>query len=312
VSRPIVVVGSVNLDLVCAVERIPVPGETLIGGDVRLFGGGKGANQAVAVARLGYPVTLIARVGDDAFGRDLRSALRTAGVDVRHVLATRHTPTGSAFICTDRRGENSIVVSPGANRRLRPADIERRLGVLRSAGMVLLQLETPMDTVEYVAGAAHRAGVPVMLDPAPARALSSRLLRRITWLTPNETEARVLCGTGTLALTRRAVAAAARQLRSRGAGSVVVKLGRRGAYVTLDDGGVLVPAFRVRTVDTTAAGDAFNAGLAVALTTGQAPVDAVRYAAGVGAISVTRPGAQPSMPTAREVQRLLRAGAPGS
>jgi ribokinase len=305
VTRPILVVGSVNLDVVCAVDHLPAAGQTVTGDDVRLFNGGKGANQAVGVARLGYPVSVLGCVGDDAAGVRLRHGLRAAGVRVRSLITVSRTPSGTALICTDRHGENTIVVSPGANSRLRPRDVERHRAALRAAGMLLLQLEVPLDTVECAAALAHRDGIPVMLDPAPACALPARLLRHITWLTPNETETRTLIGAGTGTLTRAAAHEAARTLRQRGPRAVIIKMGRRGAYLTDGDTARDVPAFRIRAVDSTAAGDAFNAGLAVALMQGQPLPDAARYASAVAAISVTRPGAQPSMPTSRDVRRFL-------
>lgn len=312
--RPILVVGSINLDVVCEVAHIPRPGQTVMGRDVQLFHGGKGANQAMGIARLGHPVRMAGRLGDDAASTRLRAGLRAGGVDVRHVAATRRTPSGMALICTDRRGENSIVVSPGANARLTPLDIRPLTAVLRSCAMVLLQLEIPFETVDRVTVLAQRAGVPVMLDPAPARDLPASLLRRVTWLTPNESEAAHLCGgtatgttTATTTMTRTAARAHAEALRARGCGTAIITLGRQGCCVAAGAARAYnVPAFRVRAVDSTAAGDAFNAGLAVALARGTPLADAVRYASAVAAVSVTRRGAQPSMPTAGDVSRFLR------
>jgi ribokinase len=307
--RPIVVVGSVNLDMVSRVDALPAPGQTVLGDDVRLFDGGKGANQAVGVARLGYPVILIARVGGDPAGVRLTTALASRGVDMRATMVTRGVPSGMALITTDRRGQNSIVVSPGANARLSPADIDRRRGILRSAGMVLVQLEIPLETVVRVVALADEAGVPVMLDPAPAREFPPRLMRRIAWLTPNETEAVRLCD-GDGARLRPATWQRARDLagalRGRGARNVVVTLGRRGCCVAEASGSLRGHrAFRVTAVDTTAAGDAFNAGLAVALLRGRSVPDAIRYASAAAAIAVTRRGAQPSMPNDRSVARFM-------
>jgi ribokinase len=259
----------------------------------------------MGIARLGHPVRMVGRVGDDDTGVQLRAGLRAGGVDVRRVAVTRGTPSGMALIVTDKRGENSIVVSPGANARLTPRDVQPLATLLRSCAMVLLQLEIPIETVDRVTLLAHRAGVPVMLDPAPARDLPARLLRRITWLTPNESEAALLCGaTATTTVTRAMASTYAKALRARGCGAAIVTLGARGSFVAAPDGtAYAVPAVRVRAVDTTAAGDAFNAGLAVALVRGDALATAVRYASAVAAISVTRVGAQPSMPTAAEVAR---------
>lgn len=306
---PVVVVGSVNLDIVSTVVHIPTAGETVLGSDVQLYEGGKGANQAVGVARLGYPVSLIGRVGDDDAGVRLRAALAQRGVDVRATLVTRGVPTGMALIATDRVGQNSIVVSPGANARLSPRDIERHAGLIRSAGMVLIQLEIPFATVRRVTEIAARAAVPVMMDPAPARSLPADLLRRLTWLTPNEGEAAALTGSGDAGARMSAALARqlARRLQRRGPKHVIITLGPRGCCVAADTGAVRVhPGFRVRAVDTTGAGDAFNAGLAVALLRGAAVDAAVRYASAVAAVAVTRFGAQPSMPDARTVARLMR------
>jgi ribokinase len=300
-TRPILVVGSVNMDAVCRVDSLPRPGQTIMGDDVQFFHGGKGANQAMGIARLGHPVRMVGRVGDDDTGVQLRAGLRAGGVDVRRVAVTRGTPSGMALIVTDKSGENSIVVSPGANARLTPRDVQPLATLLRSCAMVLLQLEIPLETVDRVTLLAHRAGVPIMLDPAPARDLPARLLRRITWLTPNESEAAQLSG-----VTRGTARSHAMALRARGCGTAIVTLGGRGSYVAAADGTTYaVPAVRVRAVDTTAGGDAFNAGLAVALVRGDPLADAVRYASAVAAISVTRVGAQPSMPTAAEVRRFI-------
>ena len=304
--KPIVVVGSVNLDLVCTGKRIPAPGETLTGGNFQTFFGGKGANQAVAVGRLGYPVSMIARVGDDPFGSQLRKGLRAAKVNTREVTTAPDTPSGVALISVDAKGQNSIMVIPGANGTLLTQHLEKASAMLRSAGMILAQLEIPIETVEYLCEAAHRNGTPLMLDPAPARQLPRKLLKRVTYLTPNETETAALCGLKGSTLTAAAIAGAASDLRSKGVANVILKLGARGAYIDAVDGTrKLVPSFKVPVVDSTAAGDAFNAGLAVALMLGKNLTDAARYAVAVGAVSVTRAGAQPAMPTAKEVETLL-------
>jgi ribokinase len=305
--KPIVVVGSVNLDLVCTAERIPVPGETLTGANFQTFYGGKGANQAVAVGRLGYPVSMVAKVGDDEFGPRLRNGLRAAGVNVRAVGTAKGTASGVALISVDRKGQNSIIVVPGANGRLLPRDLEKALPVLRSAGMILAQLEVPMETVEYLCGAAQRLKVPLMLDPAPARPIPLRMLRQVTYLTPNESETCTLCDAGGRDLNLSTAAEFAQILRSQGAANVIIKMGGSGAYVSGANGFARrVPAFKVKAVDSTAAGDAFNGGLAVALMRGKTLEEAVRFGAAVAAISVTRRGAQPAMPTAREVSSFLK------
>lgn len=309
--KRIVVVGSVNLDLVCTADRIPARGETIAGSNFQVFDGGKGANQAVAVARLGYPVSMIAKVGGDEFGTRLRRGLQAAGVNVRAVTRARRTSSGVALISTDSQGQNSIVVVPGANGKLLPRDLGSALPQLRSAGMILAQLEVPLETVEYLGDVAHRFQVHLMLDPAPAREIPSHLLRQVTFLTPNETETCILCGVACHELNPSTAADFAQCLQSRGARNVIIKMGTRGAYVAGADGlEKMLPAFKVQAVDSTAAGDAFNGGLAVAMMRGKNLEAAARFASAVAALSVTRMGAQPSMPTAREVSRFLKRPAP--
>ena len=304
--KSIIVVGSVNLDLVCTGKRIPAPGETITGDQFQTFHGGKGANQAVAIGRLGYPVSMVAKVGDDEFGDRLRKGLQAADVDVAAVGTAKGTASGVALITVDAQGQNSITVVPGANGKLLPRDIEKALPRLRSAGMILAQLEIPMDTIEYLSELAERLQIPLMLDPAPARAISRDVLRRVTYLTPNETEASALCGMPAGDLNPDNAGEYAGKLLKSGAANVIIKMGGRGAYVAGADGTrMMVPSFKVRVVDSTAAGDAFNGGLAVALMRGMSLVEAAWFGAAVGALSVTRAGAQPAMPTAREVNRLL-------
>jgi ribokinase len=305
--KSIVVVGSVNLDLVSTGKRIPAPGETVTGDRFQTFHGGKGANQAVAVGRLGYPVSMVAKLGDDEFGPRLRQGLADAGVDVRAVGTATGTASGVALISVDARGQNSITVVPGANGKVLPRDLDKALPTLRSAGMILAQLEIPMETVEHLSEIAERFQVPLMLDPAPARPISRHVLRRVTYLTPNESEAATLCGTAFGDLTPQNAGQYAEKLLKSGAANVIIKMGGRGAFLASADGlRTMVPSFKVRVVDSTAAGDAFNGGLAVALMNGANVPEAVRFAAAVGAVSVTRAGAQPAMPTAREVNRLLK------
>lgn len=303
--KPIVVVGSINLDLVAATERIPVAGETVIGSRFQTFPGGKGANQAVAAARLGASVAMIGNLGSDSFGTELNAGLQQAGVDTTAVRFMDGS-SGVALITTDATGNNSITVVPGANGQLLPADLDRNLGLIRGAGMLLAQLEIPLPTVEYLGALARENGIPFVLDPAPARPLPDSLMQSVTWLTPNETETCSLLGNALPGLPADMLANAANTLLARGCENVVLKLGDRGCYVALSNGARnLVPAFKVRAVDTTAAGDAFNGAMAVALLNGYAPMEAALWASGAAAISVTRHGAQPSMPTASEVARFL-------
>jgi ribokinase len=298
--RPIVVVGSINLDLVVGAERIPRVGETITGKTFNTYFGGKGANQAVAAAKLLYPVAMVGCVGTDAFGGQLREGLVDAGVDTSGISIVGG-PSGVALITTSSLGENNIVVVPGANGHLEPAILERTAPLLQRAGMILTQLEIPIQTVEYLADLAERNDIPLMLDPAPAHDLPTSLLRKITWLTPNETETQEILKIHISSDEDCNVAA--ESLLSRGAKNVLLKIGTRGAIVAQQNGvREIVPAFPVKAVDTTAAGDAFNGGFAVGLMKGMDAIESARFAAAVAAISVTRPGAQPSMPTLQEVE----------
>jgi ribokinase len=304
-QKPIVVVGSINLDLVASTDRIPQVGETVIGRTLTTFFGGKGANQAVAVARLGYPVSMIGNVGNDAFGTQLRNGLAEAGVNTEHV-ETVEGSSGTALIITGPNGENSIVVVPGANAHVTPKSLERAAPLLKQAGFILVQLEIPLETVEYLAEFAERYDIPFMLDPAPARELPASLLRRVSWLTPNETETRELLKAN-LDDNEQSANAAADQLLSRGVKNVVLKLGSRGCAVAQgSQSKERIPAFSVNAVDTTAAGDAFNAGFAVGLISGYSASESGVFASAVAALSVTRPGAQSSMPRSAEVEEFLR------
>ncbi len=303
-QKPIVVVGSINLDLVVGADRIPQIGETIIGNSFRTFYGGKGANQAAAIAKLGYPVSMVGNVGNDAFGKLLRNGLEDAGVDATYVN-TLEGASGVALITTGRKGENNIVVVPAANSHLTPKVLEKAATILERAGFLLAQLEIPLETVDYLARFAERHDIPLMLDPAPARELSGELLRRVSWITPNETETEVLLHTKFENGDQGSYLAAERLLGC-GVKNVLLKLGSRGCLIAQ---GALpkerVPAFSVDAVDTTAAGDAFNAGFVVGLMRGSTVVRSAVFASAVAAISVTRPGAQPSMPTLAEVQAFL-------
>jgi ribokinase len=305
-QKPIVVVGSINTDLVAVTKRIPAVGETVIGSDFQIHPGGKGANQAVAVARLGYPVRLVGRLGNDAFGTELRVHLEQAGVDIAGV-STSDGASGVAVIVVSRDGENIIVLAPGANSKVTPEDIDRNLSILRSAGMVLAQLEIPVETVEYLARVCARENVPLILDPAPAMALPSGMFKDIAWFTPNQTEAAFYLGNKPPESNPQAPAEMAKIFLSNGCQGVVLKMGARGTYLTSQgDVGGSVSAFPVDAIDTTAAGDAFNAGFATALMLGESPLDSAVFAAAVAAISVTRKGAQPSMPSMAEVKDFMR------
>jgi ribokinase len=304
-QKPIIVVGSINTDLVSVTKRIPAVGETVIGSDFQIHSGGKGANQAVAVARLGYPVRLIGRLGNDAFGAELRTNLEKAGVEITAV-STSDGASGVAVIVVSEHGENSIVLAPGANSKVTPEDIDANISIVRRAGMVLAQLEIPLETVEYLAHVCARENVPLILDPAPARELPPGIFKDIAWFTPNQTEAAFYLGIEHPESNPTAPAEMAKVFLSKGCRGVVLKMGAHGTYLASKDGiGSLVPAFSVNAIDTTAAGDAFNAGFATALMLGKSPLDSATFAAAVAAISVTRIGAQPSMPSMAEVKEFM-------
>ncbi|MEO0495121.1 MAG: ribokinase [Actinomycetota bacterium] len=296
----VAVVGSANLDLVVEVDTIPLVGETVLGGDLRRIPGGKGANQAVAAARLGRAVAMIGRVGADEGGTLLRAALDGDGVETTHLLTTPDIPNGVALISVAADGDNAIVVSPGANGRVGPDDIEAASAVLESAAVTLVQLEVPL---EAVAAAAARAGGTVILNPAPAppEPLPMSLLADVDVLVPNQTELATLAGHDG-PVDRVVAAELATRLPSR---SVIVTLGAEGALVVLDGEATHVPAPVVTPVDTTAAGDSFCGALADGLVRGLDLVDATRWAVRVGAATTQRPGAQPSLPRPDEVDGLI-------
>jgi ribokinase len=304
--KPVVVVGSINIDLVASAERIPLPGETVRGSNFEVHPGGKGANQAVAVARLGYPVQLIGKVGTDVFGGQLLTYLKGTGVDVQAV--ERHDgASGVATITVSPRGENSIVVVPGANAQVTPAFLDQHRETIRSAGIVLAQLEIPVETVMYLATLCAEDTVPLVLDPAPAQTLPAEIFQHVCWFTPNETEADFFfSGEPAGRASVRKPEQVASTLLNLGVQGVVLKKGSSGAYLASPEDDVELPAFPVKVVDTTAAGDAFNGAFAMALMLGLKPVAAARFASAAAAVSVTRPGAQPSMPSKTEVDELLK------
>jgi ribokinase len=300
VEKRLLVVGSINIDLVACASRLPAPGETILGSSFDVFNGGKGANQAVAIAKLGAQVDIIASLGTDLFTERLLSGLKAAGVDT-HAVQMVAGPCGVAHISRADNGENSIIVVSGANRLLSAAYIDAHLEIVQKAKMILVQLETPLEAVIRLAEQAAETKTPLMLDPAPAIPLPEALLSRTTWLTPNETEAQILLGRVTIDPP-----AAAEKLLAMGVRNVALKLGSQGVFLAgRDCAAQQIPAFKVKVIDTTAAGDCFNAAFAVALTRGKPPADAARYAAAAAAISVTRAGAQPSLPSAAEVEAFL-------
>jgi ribokinase len=301
-----VVVGSANLDLVAVVENFPGVGATVTGTDFQIHPGGKGANQAVAVARLGYPVRMIGKLGSDAFGAQLEKHLLSAGVDTAGLTRTEGA-SGVALIVVSKKGENSIVVTPGANAKVSPRVIEDNLSMIRNAGLVLAQLEIPLETVECLGMICAREQVPLILDPAPATKLPPALLECVTWFTPNESEAAFYLNDGDSRAATLSPPQIAEELLGKGCINVVLKMGVRGVYLaTQGRHGEFVPAFPVKAIDTTAAGDAFNGAFAVGLMQKKSPRESASFAAAVAAISVTRNGAQPSMPTIGEVELFLQ------
>jgi ribokinase len=297
----ITVVGSANMDLIARVPRLPALGETVLGSSLRRSPGGKGANQAVAIARAGGDVVFVGRLGRDAHGAEIRESLQRAGVKMNHVTDDPESPTGTALIAVDENGENSIVVIPGANARVSSADVDRASDIIRRSAVLVLQLEIPMATVEHAARLGRAAGTVTVLNPAPARMLEPSTLQLVDVLVANEHEVGVLSGMGSPVDP----ASAARLLLDHGIASVVVTLGSRGAAVVTQHQETDIPAFPVEVVDSTGAGDAFVGNLARSLEAKQAIAQAVRFASAAAALSVRAEGAQPSMPTLEQTERLL-------
>lgn len=298
-GKPIVVVGSLNMDLVMRTPRVPAGGETLHGHEFATLPGGKGANQAVACARLGARVSMIGQVGSDGFGTTLRDGLAADGIDVTGVTQTASVGTGVAMILVEDIGQNRIVLAAGANGALTPASLDAHVGAIAGAAMLVLQLEVPMPVVQRAIEIAHAAGVPVLLNPGPAAPLPENLWGQIDILVPNESEASLLSG---IEVTDVASAfAAARLLRQRGVSYVLITLGANGVAVVDDAGERHLPAHVVKAVDTTAAGDTFIGGLSAGLVEGMSLIDAVALGQRASALCVTRHGAQPSIPYRREL-----------
>lgn len=301
--KKIVVIGSSNTDMVVRTPALPRPGETVLGGEFIMAPGGKGANQAVAAARAGGEVTFIARIGDDIFGRQSLEGLVRDGIHIEHIVEDKNSPSGVALIIVGPDGENCIAVASGSNAGLAAADVRKAKAVISSADIVLLQLESPLETVQEAAGIAAAAGVPVILNPAPARALSDDILKNVAYLTPNETEAEIL--TGITLIKSSDLAEAAGMLLAKGMKAVLITLGANGVYVASREKQEVVPAFKVIPVDTTAAGDAFNGALAVALAERKPLFEAARMANAAAALATTKMGAQPSLPSRRDIDELL-------
>ena len=302
-GKRIVVVGSSNTDMIIKVPHVPVPGETIIGGKFSTAAGGKGANQAVAAARAGGDVTFIARLGDDMFGQQAKDGFVKDNINVDHVLTDKDAPSGVALIFVGEDGENSIAVASGANANLSPSDVQAASDAISSADILVMQLETPLETVLKAASIASKNGVKVILNPAPAQKLSDDILSHVSILTPNESEAELL--TGIKVETERDVAAVADALMAKGIETVIVTMGPKGAFVATADSKEVIPGFSVKAVDATAAGDVFNGTLAVAVAEGRPLKEAVTFANAAAALSVTKLGAQPSAPTREEIDKFL-------
>ena len=299
-NKAIVVVGSTNTDMVIKTSKLPLPGETILGGEFLMNPGGKGANQAVAAARLGGKVTLVAKTGEDIFGRQTKSLFESENLDTEFLFSDSESPSGIALITVDSHAENCIVVAPGANARLVRQDIDLAAAAIQNAEIVLMQLEIPLDTVIYATEIAFKAGKKVILNPAPAQPLPIELLEKLYMITPNETEAELL--TGIHVTDQISAESAARVLLGKGVQVVVVTLGNKGALLVTPDICKLIPGYQVEAIDTTATGDCFNGALAVAISEDAGLIKAVGFANKAASISVTRMGAQASAPYRSEVE----------
>lgn len=299
IPKNILVIGSSNTDMVIKTHSFPTPGETILGGRFLMNAGGKGANQAVAAARLGGVVTFVGKIGDDIFGKQAVQQLEDEGINVDFVAVDSENPSGVAMITVDRKGENSIVVAPGSNGTLSPADFDKAMTKLDESDFVLMQLEIPIQTVEYIAAKAAERQKKVILNPAPAAQLSNALLQNLYLITPNETEAELL--TGTRVVDEQSALKAATQLHNKGVEVVIVTMGSAGAFLFENGHSELIRAPRVDAVDTTAAGDTFNGALVVALSEGKSMRESIAFANRAASISVTRMGAQSSVPYRKEI-----------
>ncbi len=299
-SKKIVVVGSCNTDMVVKSDRLPVPGETVLGGAFMMNPGGKGANQAVAIARMGGNVTFISKTGNDLFGRQSVEMYGDENIVTDYIFSDQHLPSGVALIMVDRNGENCIVVASGANGSLSPKDIEKARNVIENADILLMQLEVPMDTVEYAAKLAHEKGIKVVLNPAPAAFLSNELLKCLYAVIPNKTEAEMLSGIKVSDL--ETAKQAADIIAAKGVDKVVITLGSKGALIKDGDVYSFIPADKVEAVDTTAAGDTFCGAFCVGISEGLSIEDAVKMATKAAGITVTREGAQAAIPYRKELE----------
>lgn len=302
----ILVVGSSNTDMVIRAEHLPAPGETILGGVFFMNPGGKGANQAVSAARLGGNVTFICKTGNDIFGRQSVQLFEDEGINTKYLLSDPKNPSGVALITVDNEAENCIVVASGANAELSPSDLQKATQVIQESAIVLMQLEIPLETVNYVAKTAAEANVKVLLNPAPACELSEELLKNVSIITPNKTEAEMISGIQITDMDTAVLAAQA--IKDKGVETVILTLGNKGALVLHNGVFTTIPALQVKAIDTTAAGDVFNGALAVALSEGKTVTEATAFACKAAAISVTRMGAQASAPFKREAEEFAIAG----
>lgn len=303
-KKEIVVVGSSNTDMIIQVKKIPKLGETVIGRKFSSAAGGKGANQAIAAVRAGGNVTFISRIGSDIFGDTLLKGFIKDGLNAANIIRDLKESSGVALIFVDEHGGNSIAVAAGANAKLSPEDINEKRDIISNAGILLMQLEIPLETIESAASIAIENDVKIILNPAPAQNLSDNLLRNISIITPNEVEAEVL--TGVSIKNEEDAEKAAKIMMGKGVGAVIITLGPRGAFIFSNTYKGLLPSYKVKTVDSTAAGDVFNGALAVAISEGQDLLDAARFANAAAALSVTKLGAQLSIPYKEEIHRLLK------
>jgi ribokinase len=299
----VVVIGSSNIDMTVRCRELPLPGQTILGEDFAINPGGKGANQAVAAAKLGAKTQLVARLGNDVFAEASLNSFSRAGLGCEYIVRDDTTPSGVALIFVDENGENQIVVAPGANGQLTPADVDAARPIIENAKVMILQLEIPMDTVRHAANLAMQHQTRVILNPAPARILPAALLQQVDILIANETEVLVMTGASDVDISTAAIAC--RPLLEAGVESVITTLGKDGAVITSGTGASKVPGFKVKAVDTTSAGDTFAGAVAAALAEGKSLEDAVYFANAAAALSATKQGAQISMPTRAEVEKML-------
>lgn len=299
----IVVIGSSNTDMVIKTNHLPVPGETVTGGEFHVYPGGKGANQAVAAARLGGRVSFIANIGDDPFGRQSVELIKAEGIDVSGLNIEPGIASGVALISVDKNGENCIAVASGSNATLFPQTLQRSLPIIKKADIVLMQLETPLETINYVADLCKKDDITFILNPAPACLLPDTLFPDISIITPNEKEAEML--TGVKISDEESAIEAAYMLKGKGVGIVIITMGRQGALIVTDDYEKVIPSLAVEAVDSTGAGDIFNGALSVAIAEGRDVAEAVKFACHAAAISVTRLGAQSSAPGRKEMELYI-------